>query len=256
MIKLVVSDIDGTLLLGGAAAIDPRVFEEIVRLKEKGIPFCPASGRQYSSLRRLFAPVADELYYLCENGAVIYGPGSPGPMLSRVEMERSLALELCREILAHPRCEVLISGANTSYLCPKNGDIVTLIRDFVGNNVALLPRPEDMPEPFVKVSAYCRDGAAAVEPELAPRWRSHFRAAVAGEKWLDFTLADKGVGLERLCRAMGVALHEVLAFGDNYNDLPMLEKAGQAYLMDSAAQELRERFPLRCRRVEDVLERL
>ena len=256
MIQLVVSDIDGTLLLNGAAAIDPVIFQQIARLEEKGIPFCPASGRQYSSLRKLFAPAADQLYYLCENGAAIYGPGNPGRVLSRTEMDWELSLELCHEILAHPRCEVLISGANTSYLCPKEGDIVTLIRDFVGNNVALLPRPEDMPEPFLKVSAYCRDGAKAVEPDLAPRWRKHFQAAVVGEKWLDFTLADKGVGLKRLCEAMGVPLENVLAFGDNYNDLPMLELAGHPYLMDSAAQELRARFPNRCRRVEDVLEQL
>ena len=160
MIQLVVSDIDGTLLQDGANAIPPAIFEQIARLRERGIRFCPASGRQYTSLRKLFAPVADQLYYLCENGAVVYGPGSPGPILSRTEMDWDLSLELCREILAHPRCEVLISGANTSYLCPKEGDIVSLIRDFVGNNVALLPRPEDMPEPFVKVSAYCRDGAS------------------------------------------------------------------------------------------------
>ena len=253
MIQLVVSDIDGTLLQDGANAIPPAIFEQIARLKERGIRFCPASGRQYTSLRKLFAPVADQLYYLCENGAVVYGPGSPGPILSRTEMDWDLSLELCREILAHPRCEVLISGANTSYLCPKEGDIVSLIRDFVGNNVALLPRPEDMPEPFVKVSAYCRDGARGVEPELAPRWSRHFRAAVAGEKWLDFTLADKGVGLRRLCAVLGVPLEQVMAFGDNYNDLPMLELAGRPYLMESAAEEMRTRFPLRCRRVEDVL---
>lgn len=253
MIQLVVSDIDGTLLQDGANAIPPAIFEQITRLRERGIRFCPASGRQYTSLRKLFAPVADQLYYLCENGAVVYGPGSPGPILSRTEMDWDLSLELCREILAHPRCEVLISGANTSYLCPKEGDIISLIRDFVGNNVALLPRPEDMPEPFVKVSAYCRDGARGVEPELAPRWNRHFRAAVAGEKWLDFTLADKGVGLRQLCAVLGVPLERVMAFGDNYNDLPMLELAGQPYLMESAAEELRARFPLRCRRVEDVL---
>ena len=119
MIQLVVSDIDGTLLQDGANAIPPAIFEQIARLKERGIRFCPASGRQYTSLRKLFAPVADQLYYLCENGAVVYGPGAPGPILSRTEMDRDLSLELCREILAHPRCEVLISGANTSYLCPK-----------------------------------------------------------------------------------------------------------------------------------------
>ena len=256
MIQLVVSDIDGTLLQDGANAIPPAIFEQIARLKERGIRFCPASGRQYTSLRKLFAPVADQLYYLCENGAVVYGPGAPGPILSRTEMDRDLSLELCREILAHPRCEVLISGANTSYLCPKEGDMVTLVRDFVGNNVALLPRPEDMPEPFVKVSAYCREGAAGMEPVLAPRWRDRFRAAVAGERWLDFTLADKGTGLEQLCAALGVSPAEVTAFGDNYNDLPMLERAGTAYLMETAAPELRARFPRRCRRVEDVLKTL
>ena len=256
MIRLVVSDIDGTLLLNGAAEIDPEIFRQIARLREKGIAFCPASGRQYTSLRKLFAPAADELYYLCENGAVIFGPGNPGPILSRTEMERGLALGLCRDILAQPRCEVLISGADTSYLCPKEGDMVALIRDFVGNNVSLLKRPEDMPEPFVKVSAYCRDGAAAMEPELAPRWTGHLHAAVAGEKWLDFTLADKGSGLEELCRALKVSPEEVLAFGDNYNDLPMLERAGTAYLMETAAPELRARYPRQCRRVEEILARL
>ena len=94
-------------------------------------------------------------------------------------MAREQALALCRDILALPRCEVLISGANTSYLCPKQSDVVSLMRDFVGNNVALLSAPEETPEAIVKVSAYCRDGAAAVEPLLAPRWRTQFRVAVA-----------------------------------------------------------------------------
>lgn len=256
MTRLILCDIDGTLLLGGATAIQPEIFRQIARLEKKGISFCPASGRQYTSLRKLFAPVADQLYYLCENGAVIFGPGNPGALLGRVEMEREAALALCRDILAQQRCEVLISGANTSYLCPKEEDVVTLVRDFVGNNVAILSRPEEMPEPIVKVSAYCRDGAAGMEPVLAPRWRGRFQAAVAGEKWLDFTLADKGTGMKRLCHALGVAPEEVMAFGDNFNDVPMLELAGSPWLMAGAAEELRQRFPRQCRRVEDVLKTL
>ena len=75
MIKLIVSDIDGTLLPYGSAALDEKLFELILRLRERGVIFCPASGRQYHSLRALFAPVCDELTYLCENGAIVYGPG-------------------------------------------------------------------------------------------------------------------------------------------------------------------------------------
>ena len=77
MIRLVASDIDGTLLQGGSTEIDPAVFEQIRRLSDMGVLFCPASGRQYSSLQKLFAPVAGQLNCICENGAVVFGTGSP-----------------------------------------------------------------------------------------------------------------------------------------------------------------------------------
>lgn len=253
MIRLIASDIDGTLLHGEQTEISPVIFQEIHRLRQAGILFCPASGRQYSSLRRLFAPVADELIYLCENGAVIYGPGNPGPVLCKTPMPRARALELCEEIMAQPGCEVLISGADTSYLCPKRPDIVEHIRYFVGNNTVLLSSPEEMEEDILKVSAYCREGAVAVEPVLSPGWGKKFRCAVAGEKWLDFTLADKGTGLSQLCSALNISPEETAAFGDNYNDLPMLRLVGFPYLMENSAEELRQQFPRRCRRVEDVL---
>lgn len=256
MIRLIASDIDGTLLHGDQREISPAIFREIRRLKDKGILFCPASGRQYSSLRRLFAPVAHELIYLCENGAVVYGPGDPGPVLCKTPMPQAPALELCRDILALPQCEVLISGADTSYLCPKEADFADHIRYFVGNNTALLSNPEEIGEEILKVSAYCREGAAQVEPLLAPKWGREFQCSVAGEKWLDVTLADKGTGLQKLCAALGIAPGEVAAFGDNYNDLPMLRLAGFPYRMDNAVPALRAQFSRHCRRVEDILSAL
>lgn len=253
MIRCVACDIDGTLLHGEEKVLSPELLGHIERLGALGVRFCPASGRQYSSLRSLFAPVADELYYVCENGAVVYGPGSPGPVLAKKSMDRAAALEVCREILATEGCEVMISGADTSYLCPKEADVVDHVRFSVGNRLTVLERPEQVPEDIVKVSAYCRQGSRAVEPLLAPPWRGTFRTAVAGEKWLDFTTADKGIGVRALCSAMGVALEEVMAFGDNYNDVPMLKIVGEPYLMENAAPELRARFERRCVRVEDVL---
>ena len=253
MIRLIACDIDGTLLRGTQREISPAVFREVVRLGKQGVRFCPASGRQYHSLRGLFAPIVSRLHYVCENGAVVFGPGDPGPILAKETMEREQALELCREILDMDGCEVLISGAGISYLCPKEGDIVDHVRYFVGNRTALVDRPEEITEDIVKVSAYCRQGALAVEPLLAPKWRAHFQVAVAGEKWLDFTLADKGTGIRALCAATGVTLSEVMAIGDNYNDLPMLEIVGAPYIMENAVEDLRCRFSNRCLRVEELL---
>lgn len=256
MIKVIACDIDGTLLQEGGCEIDPVIFREIRRLRERGILFCPASGRQYASLRRLFAPVADQLMYLCENGALLFGPGNPGPLLEKVTVAPETGRALWCEIRERADCEIMVSGENVSYTCPADGGLVVAPIQALGNRCARADRWEDIPEPVVKLSAYCPGGAKPVAAEMIPRWSDRFSVAVAGERWVDFTVADKGTGIAALCRTLGVSPKEVLAIGDNYNDVPMLEAVGEAYLMESAAEELKARFPRRCRRVEEVLARL
>ena len=174
MIKLIACDIDGTLLQGGNETLSDAIFHEVTRLQEHGIRFCPASGRQYSSIRKLFAPVADSLYYLCDNDAIVFGPGKQEKVLAKTAMDRRSALQLSREIIAARDCEVLISGADTRYLCPKQSDMVELVRDFVGNNVSVIARPEDILEEIIKVSAYCRHDAREEEHGALSRGKMLF----------------------------------------------------------------------------------
>ena len=61
MIKLIASDLDGTLLQNGAQELNPEIYDLILALKERGIHFAAASGRQYASERNLFKPIADEI---------------------------------------------------------------------------------------------------------------------------------------------------------------------------------------------------
>ena len=50
MIKLVVSDIDGTLLEDGGHELNPELFDVILKLRAAGMQFAAASGRQWASL--------------------------------------------------------------------------------------------------------------------------------------------------------------------------------------------------------------
>lgn len=256
MVQLIACDIDGTLLPYRAQEIPQEIFREIRRLTSQGVLFCPTSGRQYSSLRRLFAPVADNLYYICENGTILFGPGNPGPILGKWAMERETALTLSREILAQPDCEVLISGANTSYLCPKEPGFVDHFYNAVHNNISILAAPEEVPEEIIKVSAYCYSGAEAAQERLAQRWESQFHPAIAGAKWLDFTLSDKGQGLSLLCQHLQIPSENVMAFGDNFNDCSMLDFAGTSYLMETAAPTLLKQYPNHCANVAEILSQL
>lgn len=255
MLKLIVSDIDGTLLPYGQTAISPILFDLIRRLQAAGILFCPASGRQYHSLRALFAPVAEEVCFLCENGGVIFGPGKEesAPVLSKTAMPRPDALALSHDIMDIPECAVMISGQNVSYVCGCEESFVRQLENVQGNLVTRVARVEDISEDILKVTAFCPknlDDPAAI---LGPRWGKMYHMAVAGPVWLDFGLANKGTGLLGLCQALGISPAETAAFGDNWNDVSMLEAAGTAWLMDTAAPPLRERFSRQCTGVPEVL---
>jgi hypothetical protein len=252
MIQLVASDIDGTLVQGDAP-ISPRLFRQIRALKAHGIPFLVSSGRQYDSLLTLFAPVKDEIYYLCQNGAVVFAHGAP-LFTSIIPLET--AKELSREILSIPECEVLISFATGAYVLPKQASYVTLMREVKHSNVTILSSLEEITQPVTKIAAYCpRSGAAGLEPRF-DRWRGTLNVAIGGPNWLDFGLADKATGLLPLCQQLGVGPAHVMAFGDNYNDTAILDLVGHPYIMSSAvSSELRQRYP-NCNSVEEELDRL
>ena len=76
MIKLVASDLDGTLLQNGAQELTPRALDLVRRLTEKGIVFVASSGRQYDNEVNLFNPVKDQISYIAENGSICIHKGN------------------------------------------------------------------------------------------------------------------------------------------------------------------------------------
>ena len=71
MVKLIMTDIDGTLLPDGTMNINPEYFEVIEKLVKKGIVFVVASGRHMSSVKKVFAPVLDKIWVASQNGNVL-----------------------------------------------------------------------------------------------------------------------------------------------------------------------------------------
>ena len=255
MVKLIASDIDGTLLLNGARQLPDELFAEVRRLQEKGIYFVPASGRQYAAMRMLFAPVADEVLYLCENGALLRGKGRRGELLGKIPMNREDALRIAHELQEFPDCEILMSGEDYGYYCPVRDEaFCRQMLSFASDKVRRLERIEDIPEEIIKVSAYCSADPRKREMQMREKWDGKVEIAFAGAGgWVDFTSANKGKGLKLLCERLGIDLRDVVAFGDNFNDEAMLDCAGTPYIMESAAEELKVRYPNRCRNVIEVL---
>lgn len=74
MIKLIATDIDGTLVKDGTLQIDAEYMTVIDKLIRKGIHVVVCSGRQFVSEKKLFSPIRDELLYITDGGTVVRTP--------------------------------------------------------------------------------------------------------------------------------------------------------------------------------------
>lgn len=256
MVKLIACDIDGTLLKSGEKKISPQVFEQIERLHNKGIVFCLASGRQYNSLLTLAGEYADRIYYLCNNGAIIYRPCSGGPVsedvLSTTPIPRAAAEDICSYILAREGVDLNVGCANTDYVCPQFTDIDEHLTG-LGYNVKKISDVSQINEDMLKITACCPDGSVNYMSEFDTKWGGSLNVSVSGHRWLDITVSNKGTGIKALCEALNISAVDVMAIGDNYNDLPMLDIVGHPVIMESAPEEIKRRYSKVCFRVQDVL---
>ena len=95
MIKLIASDLDGTLLQNDAQALTPRAIDLISKLCDAGIHFVSASGRQYDNQKRVFDPLKNRISFIAENGSICMHQGK---VISRATINDDLAARILKEI--------------------------------------------------------------------------------------------------------------------------------------------------------------
>lgn len=247
MIKLIASDLDGTLLQNGAQSLPEGVIPFIEKLSaEHNILFVAASGRQYPNLVRLFGSASKHMAFICENGSLLFYQDK---LLAGHPMDKETALTISRDILSLPGCELQISGEKTCYLIPKNERFVDRMVNHVKNDIKLLTSPEEHPEPYYKISVFEESGIAEGHgPELLERHKNKAQCTISGKAWLDCVApgVNKGQALQELINFLGITADECVAFGDNFNDLEMLEAVKYGYIMDNAIDKLKSRFNYHC----------
>lgn len=236
MVKLVATDLDGTLL-GDDKVIPQEVFGLVRALAEKGVRFVAASGRSPYTLRENFRPVERDIDYICDNGAVAIADGEtvftrpvPPAIVRRV-------LDFCRGEDVH----VLLCGSKTTYLAPVEGTkYEPHVRPYYFRRVAF----EDLAEVQDDVNkiAICdmRNPKCGSYERLKACLRGEADVTVSGDIWMDVMQngVNKGDALAAIQRKHGVQKEETVAFGDYYNDIPLLERAGYAYVMQNANPDM------------------
>lgn len=256
MIKFIASDLDGTILRNGAQSVDASLIKVVDILLDNGILFAPASGRQITSLKRLFEPISKRLVYVAENGALVEYQGE---VIAKTPMERQLALDLINDFVKLPNCEALVSGQHTAYIKPKSEAFRHRMTKVVNYHTTEVERFEDIEEDILKVSVCDMSGIVNSQEYLLKTWGSNEKlsAAVSGALFLDFMDAkvSKGDAIEKIQKHFDITPRECMAFGDNYNDISMLDAVEESYVMEKAVEDVKKHGKYITEWVEETLRR-
>ena len=232
MIRLIASDMDGTLL-DSACRLPKDLFSVVRALKRRGVTFCAASGRQYASLREVFGEAADEITYICENGALIMQGGRPLFLDAIAPQYLPAIIDAGRQI---PHIHAVICRADMAILeesAPK---------PFIEATLASYPNVQIVPDlalhthytDVCKVAFYDEGDAQTHElPVLVEKLADRLAVILSGPHWVDVMKkgVNKGTAMRRLQETLGIAPEECMAFGDYLNDYELLESVGESYAM-------------------------
>lgn len=229
-VRMVVADMDGTLL-DGQGQFPPGIWEFLAELKERGIRFVPASGRQYHTLLHMFQD--PELAYIAENGGVVVAGGE---RISLIKLGREVYEQTVRLIrtLDPVRHAVVACGADGAYVERSDETFLADTAQYYAS-LNIVDDLLEVTDDIVKMAVY-----DSVDPHqsvhlLAPL-REGNQVVVSGKAWIDVMdlSCNKGVGVRMLQERFGITPAQTLSFGDLFNDVEMLEAADYSFAMANA----------------------
>ena len=244
MIRMIVTDLDGTLLAGGNNIPEENIAA-LRRAMDAGVHTVLCSGRMIEATVPIARRVEANAPMILFNGAMVYD-GNTDRILSGHVIAREDAIAVLREIEAMGVYVQAFPGRGYFY------EAETDWTKYYSNKISVQGTAvEKKLSQWLESDVYkllCLGEAAeldALVKKLAPMFPdicfvkssgTHLEIVAGG--------VDKATGLKELGDIMGIGAQEMIGFGDEANDLPMLNYVGTPYVMENAPDNVRREITL------------
>lgn len=250
-IRLIAVDIDGTLL-NPQFEISPADLAALRRAHEQRIEVILVTGRRHTFALPIAQQLGFDLWLICSNGAVTRSLS--GETFHRDMLPAETCRELCR-VMQEFRAQTVLTfdvAGRGAIVIEHLGGMAASIQRWLEKNMQyiefVIPIEKSLTEDPVQAMfcgeiAHMRRALAALEGCGLPITVLRTEYPVRDLSIVDVLNAgcSKGHALERWAKYRGFAREEVMAIGDNYNDIEMLAFAGRSFIMGNASEELRDR---------------
>ncbi|MEK0186415.1 Cof-type HAD-IIB family hydrolase [Microcoleus anatoxicus] len=245
-IKLLVVDIDGTIA-GKSNNIREAVKQAIFAAQSRGVQVAVATGRMYRSALRFHRDIGSTLPLISYQGAWIQDPASQ-KMLRHQPLSKQTALELL-EHFEEPDLRSLLSVnfyINDQLYVPEITAATKLYAERSGiQPIAITDLRRNIPGEPTKVLALCEnpgvlDGLLSSMRERYTPAELYLTRSVATFFEATHPLVNKGAAVQYIAEdLLGLQPENVMAIGDNFNDVEMISYAGVGVAMGNAPSEVK-----------------
>ena len=251
-VRLIAIDIDGTLL-DSRSQISPANLDALQRAHQAGIETVLVTGRRHDFALPIAQALGFELWIISSNGAVTRS--TRGERFHRDLLPQATAIKLCRAMRDFRDNTVITFDRDGmgAIVCEQRDRLYGVLQRWMEKNAPYIeyvnPIEKALLEDPIQVM-FCGE----VELMKAAE-RQLFDLGFANEITVlrtqythrNLTIVDilnagcsKGHALQRWAAHRGLSRDEVMAIGDNYNDIEMLTFAGHPVIMGNAADDLKQ----------------
>lgn len=239
MVKLILTDMDGTLL-DDHKQLPDDIFEQIEKLSKQGIYFGIASGRQYPYLERCFEKVKDKVIFIAQNGSYIRIKDEIIYLCPLPKEEVKKWVAECQDI---PDTKPILSGAEAGYCFTSEDRFIKCFDEYYAcyvndeNYLDLMMKDE-----ILSISICDLKDVETNTYEKYKKYLPDYQVKIAGDIWMDINRKEvnKGTAVQKIQEYFGISYDETMVFGDYMNDYEMMDHAYFSVAMENAYPKLKE----------------
>lgn len=237
MIKLIASDMDGTLL-NEKDEINEEFFDVFNKLKERNIIFAAASGRQYYNLLKRFERISDDIMFIAENGTFVVYKGEEIVVNS---LDKEIAKDLIKVARTIDNAFPILCGKKSAYIENTDERLIEQTEKYYAR-YEIVDDLTKVDDDVLKVTVCDFSESELNSNNYYKEYWDKLQVTVSGQIWLDITSkgVNKGVAIEKVQERLDITHKETMVFGDYLNDLEMMGKAYYSFAMENAHDDLKK----------------
>lgn len=222
--KLIASDLDGTLLLKGEQKLNSRIFESLKSSGASGTDFAIASGRTYGELLRLFEGLEKDTYFIALDGALVVQNGKSlyGSPFSKEDIKIINELD-----------EFVLHGKYMTYVKSDYPYFIRKIKAQYNGHAVRISDVSEIKDCTFKLVLYKNYRTLSKLP---------FDMVYKDNSLCEFVKEgiNKGIALKKLMNGLGLEPEDCAAFGDSDNDIEFLKSTSNSYAVKNSKHAIRK----------------